>query len=145
MHISIDWFKDLNNKTSSACSASTDVETLPEALAWLKGLTQGVQLDCEHTGQVVVDDYNREDLKAELFRKRTFVVSRKRYEFKDKDDPIYYEYWTGSAWDEYTSARHYESKNYAMSIAEGLATQQAYVYQVEEVDECGFALKEYRV
>lgn len=145
MHVSIDWFKDLNNKTGSACSASTDVESLLEALAWVKGFVQGSQLNWECTGQIVVDGYNREDLKAEVFRKSTFVVSRKHYEHKDQDDPIYYEYWTGSAWGDYMQARHYESKNYAKSIAESLATHCEFVYQVEEVDECGFVLGEYRI
>lgn len=146
MHVSIDWFKDLNNKTGSACSASADVETLPEALAWLKGIAQGAQLDCEHTGQVVVDGYNREDLKAEVFRKTTFVVSRKPYEHKDQDDPQYYEYWNGNEpWGDYMQARHYDSKDVAMRIAEAIAMHREFCYLVEEVDEYGFVVMAYEV
>lgn len=146
MHVSIDWFKDLNNKTGSACSASADVDTKGEVLAWLKGIVLGTQLDEEHTGQIVVDGYAREDLKAEVFRKTTFVVSRKPYEHKDQDDPQYYEYWNGNEpWGDYMQARHYDSKDVAMRIAEAIATHHEFVYQVEEVDEYGFVLEEYCV
>lgn len=147
MRVSIDWFEFSNSNTCSAHYAFADVVTLPQALAWLKNVVQSMHLDYERISQVVVDGYNREDLKAKLFCKSTFVVSRKPYEHKDKNDPQYYEYWTGSAWDEYANARQYKSEEYAMSIhvAESLATCCEFVYQVEEVDECGFVLKEYRV
>ena len=146
MRVSIDWCKDLNNTTGSAHCAFTDVVTLPQARAWLKNVVQSMRLDYRHTGQVVVDGYNREDLKAELFRMRTFIVSRKPYEHKDNDDPQYYEYWNGDEpWGEYVQARRYDSKEEAMQVAESLAMHSEFVYQVEEVDEWDFVLKEYRV
>lgn len=139
MRVSIDWFDFLDNKTCSAHYAFADVVTLPQALAWLKNVVQSMHLDYEHIGQIVVDGYNREDLKAKLFDKSTFVVSRKPYEHKDKNDPQYYEYWNGNeSWGEYAQARHYDSKDVATSIMEAIATHRDFVYQVEEVDEYGF-------
>lgn len=150
MRVSIDWFDFLNNKTCSAHYAFADVVTLPQALTWLKNVVQSMQLDYEHIGQVVVDGYNREDLKAKLFCKSTFVVSRKPYEHKDKDDPRswfcvaqHYEYWSGNeSWGEYAQARHYDSKDVATSIMEAIAMHREFVYQVEEVDEYGFVFEE---
>lgn len=145
MHVSIDWFKDLNNKTGSACSASTDVETLPEALAWLKGIAQGAQLDCEHTGQVVVDGYNREGLKLCLFCKTTFVVSRKPYHEKTWDT-VCREHWNGNkSWVDYKNAKHYDSKDEAMEVAKAVAYGREFCYLVEEVDEYGFVVMAYEV
>ena len=46
---------------------------------------------------------------------------------------------------EYVQARRYDSKEEAMQVAESLAMHSEFVYQVEEVDECDFVLKEYRV
>ena len=150
MRVSIDWFEFSNCNTCLAHYAFADVVTLPQALAWLKNVVQSMHLDYEHISQVVVDGYNREDLKAKLFCKSTFIVSRKPYEHKDKDDPQswfcraqHYEYWNGNEpWGEYMQARHYDSKDVAMSIMEAIAMHREVVYQVEEVDECGFVLKE---
>lgn len=143
MRVSIDWFEFSNSKTCSAHYAFADVVTLPQALAWFKNVVQSMHLDYEHISQVVVDGYNREDLKAKLFCKSTFVVSRKLYEHKDHNNSAYYEYWNGNEpWGEYMQARHYDSKDVAMSIMEAIAMHREFVYQVEEVDEYGFVLKE---
>lgn len=145
MHVSIDWFKDLNNKTGSACSASTDVETLPEALAWLKGIVQGVQLDCEHTGQVVVDGYNREGLKLCLFCETTFVIGRKPSHEKTWDT-VCRKHWNGDkSWVDYKDAKHYDSKDEAMEVAKAVAYGHEFCYLVEEVDEYGFVVMTYEV
>lgn len=143
MRVSIDWFEFLDVNTCSAHYAFADVVTLPQALAWLKNVVQSMHLDYEHISQVIVDGYNREDLKAKLFCKSTFVVSRKSYEHKDHNNSAYYEYWNGNEpWGEYMQARHYDSKDVAMSIMEAIAMHREFVYQVEEVDEYGFVLKE---
>lgn len=146
MRISIDWFIDANNPTGTMHAAYHETPSDFEALEWLKSVVKEHNIDEEHISQVVVDGYNREDLKAKLFDKSTFVVSRKPYEHKDQDDPQYYEYWNGNEpWGEYAQARHYDSKDVAMRIAEAIATHREFVYQVEEVDEYGFVLKEYRI
>ena len=163
MRVSIDWFDFLDNKTCSAHCAFTDVVTLPQARAWLKNVVQSMHLDYRHTGQVVVDGYNREDLKAELFCMRTFIVSRKLYEHKDNDDPQYYEYWNGDkSWVDYKDAKHYDSKDEAMEVAKAVAygrefyhlTEEVvkavaygrdFCYLVEEVDEYGFVVMTYEV
>lgn len=146
MHVSIDWFKDLNNKTGSAHAAYHETSSDFEALEWLKSVVKEHNIDGEHVSQIVVDGYNREDLKAKLFCKSTFVVSRKPYEYKDQEDLKYYEYWNGNEpWGEYAQARHYDSKDVAMRIAEAIAMHREFVYQVEEVDEYGFVVMAYEV
>lgn len=146
MRISIDWFIDANNTTSTAHAAYHETSSDFEALEWLKSVVKEHNVDEEHVSQIVVDGYNREDLKLCLFHETTFVVSRKPYEYKDQEDLKYYEYWNGNEpWGDYMKARHYDTKEMAMSIAESLATHCEFVYRVEEIDYCGFVVREYEV
>lgn len=145
MRISIDWFIDANNATGTMHAAYHEALSEFGALEWLKSVVKEHNLDEEHVSQIVVDGYNREDLKLCVFRETTFVIGRKPYDEKHSDT-VCRDYWNGNEpWGDYMKARHYADKKEAMKLAEDVAYGREFCYLVEEVDDCGFVVMEYEV
>lgn len=145
MHVSIDWFKDLNNKTGTAHAAYHEASSEFGALEWLKSIVKEHNLDEEHVSQIVVDGYNREDLKLCVFRETTFVIGRKPSHEKGWDT-VCRKHWNGDkSWVDYKDAKHYDSKDEAMEVAKAVAYGRKFCYLVEEVDEYGFVVMAYEV
>lgn len=145
MRISIDWFIDTNNPTGTAHAAYHETSSDFEALEWLKSVVKEHNIDEEHVSQIVVDGYNREDLKLCLFRETTFVIGRKLSHEKGWDT-VCREHWNGDkSWVDYKDAKHYDSKDEAMEVAKVVAYGREFCYLVEEVDEYGFVVMAYEV
>lgn len=145
MRVSIDWFIDTNNPTGTAHAAYHETSSDFEALEWLKSVVKEHNIDEEHVSQIVVDGYNREDLKAKLFCETTFVIGRKPYHEKTWDT-VCRKHWNGDkSWVDYKDAKHYDSKDEAMEVAKAVAYEHEFCYLVEEVDEYGFVVMAYEV
>lgn len=145
MHVSIDWFIDPNNTTGTAHAAYHEASSELDALEWLKSVVKEHNIDEEHVSQIVVDGYNREDLKLCVFRETTFVIGRKPYDEKHSDT-VCREHWNGDkSWVDYKDAKHYDSKDEAMEVAKTVAYGREFCYLVEEVDEYGFVVMAYEV
>lgn len=145
MRISIDWFIDANNTTGTAHAAYHEASSELGALEWLKSIVKEHNLDEEHVSQIVVDGYNREDLKLYVFRETTFVIGRKLSHEKGRDT-VCRKHWNGDkSWVDYKDAKHYDSKDEAMEVAKAVAYGREFCYLVEEIDEYGFVVMAYEV
>ena len=75
-----------------------------------------------------------------------FIIARKPIKYAEEDSPAHEEYWSGNEpWADYERARHYDTKDDAMSVAESIATHCEYVYRVIEIASDGFVECEYEV